>query len=50
MVDGERVARLGRKIIRADVMEEDEAGYVRHNPERLAGVLMRWFAQAMRDK
>lgn len=48
VVDGDRVAALGRRLIRADVMDEDEMGLVRHNPGRLAGVLMRWFVQARR--
>ena len=49
MVDGDRIAALGRRLIRADVMDEDEMGLVRHNPGRLAAVLMRWFVQVRRN-
>ena len=48
VVDADRVAALGRRLIRADVMDEDEMGLVRHNPGRLAAVLMRWFVQVKR--
>jgi uncharacterized cofD-like protein len=49
-VDAEAVHHLGRRIIRADVMEEDgETGLVRHDPKRLAGVLLRWYEQMERE-
>jgi uncharacterized cofD-like protein len=44
VIDTDRVTSLGRRIIRADVMEEDSEGFVRHNPDRLAKVLLRWYA------
>ncbi len=43
-VDREDVRKLGRQIVSANVMEEDaETGYVRHNPQLLARVLLRWY-------
>lgn len=42
-LDVDVVAQLGRRVIRANVMVEDENGYVRHDPERLAKVLLRWY-------
>jgi uncharacterized cofD-like protein len=45
-LDREAVAQLGRRIILANVMDEDEeTGLVRHNPQRLAGVLLRWYSR-----
>ena len=44
-LDREDVAQLGRRIVLANVMDEDEqTGYVRHNPQRLAKVLLRWYS------
>lgn len=46
-LDRETVAHLGRRIVLANVMDEDEeTGLVRHNPQRLAGVLLRWYSRA----
>lgn len=46
-LDREVVSKLGRRIIIANVMDEDEVtGLVRHNPQRLAGVLLRWYSRA----
>lgn len=46
-LDRETVSKLGRRIVLANVMDEDaETGLVRHNPERLAGVLLRWYSRA----
>jgi uncharacterized cofD-like protein len=46
-LDREAVAQLGRRIVLANVMEEDpETGYVRHNPQQLARVLLRWYSRA----
>lgn len=43
-LDREDVAKLGRRIVLANVMEEDlETGYVRHQPKKLARVLLRWY-------
>ncbi|NJL83020.1 MAG: YvcK family protein, partial [Chloroflexaceae bacterium] len=42
-LDREAVTRLGRRIVAANVIEEDaKTGYVRHNSQRLARVLLRW--------
>lgn len=44
--DREDVMRLGRRTIVANVMDEDEqAGYVRHNSDRLARTLLRWYGR-----
>lgn len=44
-VDREEIAALGRRVVIANIMEEDpETGYVRHNPSRLARVLLRWYS------
>ncbi len=46
-LDRETVSKLGRRIVLANVMDEDEeTGLVRHNPQRLAGVLLRWYSRA----
>jgi len=43
-LDREVVARLGRRVILANVMDEDErTGLVRHNPQALARILLRWY-------
>jgi uncharacterized cofD-like protein len=47
-LDREDVAILKRRIILANVMDEDEQGLVRHNSERLAGVLLRWYGRAQK--
>ncbi|MBO1348666.1 MAG: YvcK family protein [Hormoscilla sp. GUM202] len=45
-LDREAVRDLGRWIIQSNVMDEDEhTGFIRHNPHRLAQVLMRWYEQ-----
>jgi uncharacterized cofD-like protein len=42
--DPDDVIQLGRRVIRANVMIEDEdTGYVRHDSQRLARVLLRWY-------
>ena len=46
-LDRESVAQLGRRIVFTNVMDEDEqTGLVRHNPQRLARVLLRWYSRA----
>ncbi|MGJ5676120.1 MAG: gluconeogenesis factor YvcK family protein [Nostochopsis sp.] len=45
-LDREDVTKLGRRIVLANVMYEDETGYVRHDPQRLAKVLLRWYSGA----
>ena len=47
-LDREDVALLKRRIILANVMDEDEQGLVRHNSARLAGVLLRWYGRAQK--
>ncbi|MCT7950464.1 YvcK family protein [Ancylothrix sp. C2] len=45
-LDREAIAKLGRRIVLANIMEEDtETGYVRHNPYQLARVLLRWYSR-----
>ncbi len=45
-LDRDVVSRLGRRIILANVIEEDEnTGLIRHNPNALARVLFRWFTR-----
>lgn len=44
-LDREATTSLGRRIVFANVMDEDkETNLVRHNPERLARVLLRWYS------
>ena len=46
-LDREAVGKLGRRIVMSNVMDEDEhTNLVRHNPERLARVLLRWYSRA----
>jgi len=46
-LDREATAKLGRRIVLSNVMDEDEqTNLVRHNPERLARVLLRWYSRA----
>lgn len=45
--DREATIKLGRRVVLANVMDEDENNnLVRHNPERLARVLLRWYSRA----
>lgn len=45
-LDRDVVARLGRRVILANVIDEDEkTGLVRHNPQLLARVLLRWYGR-----
>jgi uncharacterized cofD-like protein len=44
--DREAVMLLGRRALVANVMDEDETtSYVRHNPDRLARILLRWYGK-----
>ncbi|AFY58188.1 hypothetical protein Riv7116_5823 [Rivularia sp. PCC 7116] len=43
-LDREAVTTSGRRIVSANVMSEDENGCVRHDHERLAQVLLRWYS------
>lgn len=45
LLDRETVLSSGRRIILANVMEESAYGSVRHHPQRLAKVLMRWYSR-----
>jgi uncharacterized cofD-like protein len=43
-LDREEVSHLGCLLVLANVMDEnEETGYVRHDPQRLARVLLRWY-------
>ncbi|MEO1430105.1 MAG: gluconeogenesis factor YvcK family protein [Cyanobacteria bacterium J06632_19] len=43
-LDREAVSMSGRRVVSANVMSEDETGCVRHDHERLAQVLLRWYS------
>lgn len=44
-LDREEISRLGCLLVLANVMNEnEETGYVRHDPQRLARVLLRWYS------
>ncbi|BAY92595.1 MULTISPECIES: gluconeogenesis factor YvcK family protein [unclassified Tolypothrix] len=45
-LDREAVTELGRRIVPANILFEDETGCVRHNPQKLARVLLRWYSGA----
>jgi uncharacterized cofD-like protein len=45
-LDREDVVKLGRRIVPANVMDEDEKNCVRHDSQRLAKVLIRWYSGA----
>jgi uncharacterized cofD-like protein len=49
-LDREAVTILGRRIVLANVMHEDETSCVRHDPQRLAKVLLRWYSGAHHGK
>jgi uncharacterized cofD-like protein len=45
-LDREAVIQLGRRIVIANVMKEDElTGQVRHDSDRLAKILVRWYTR-----
>jgi len=45
-LDRDVVTRLGRRIVLANIMDEDEqTGLIRHNPQALARVLLRWYGR-----
>ena len=49
-LDREAVGQLGRRIVLSNVMDEDEnTGLVRHNHQKLARVLLRWYGRAQTD-
>ncbi|AKG19973.1 gluconeogenesis factor YvcK family protein [Calothrix sp. 336/3] len=49
-VDRETITHLGRRIVSANVMYEDEMGYVRHDPQKLSKVLFRWYSSAQKGR
>ncbi|MCG6133089.1 MAG: YvcK family protein [Nostoc sp. LLA-1] len=49
-LDREAVTQLGRRIVLANILYEDEIGCVRHNPQKLARVLLRWYSGAHHGK
>ena len=51
IIDREEIANLNRRIVIANVMEEDETmGYVRHDSNQLARVLLRWYSGKWQPK
>ena len=49
-LDREAVIQLGRRIIPANILFEDENGAVRHDPQKLAKVLLKWYSGAHHNK
>jgi uncharacterized cofD-like protein len=49
-LDREAVTELGRRIVPANVLHEDETGFVRHDPQKLAKVLLKWYSGAQHGK
>jgi uncharacterized cofD-like protein len=49
-LDREAVSQLGRRIVPANIMYEDETGCVRHDSQKLARVLLRWYSGAHHGK
>jgi len=49
-LDREAVSQLGRRIVLANVLYEDKTGFVRHNPQKLAKVLLKWYGGAHHGK
>ncbi|MBD0267165.1 MAG: YvcK family protein [Cyanobacteria bacterium Co-bin8] len=47
-LDREAIVESGRRIIAANVMLESEIHTVRHDPHRLARVLLRWYSRTQR--
>ncbi|MBF2067099.1 MAG: YvcK family protein [Calothrix sp. C42_A2020_038] len=45
-LDREDVTKLGRRIVLANIMHEDDKGCVRHDSHKLARVLLRWYSSA----
>lgn len=38
------INKLGRRVVIANIMHEDETGCVRHDPQKIARVLLRWYS------
>lgn len=49
-LDRDAVERLGRRIVLRNVMEEDDRGCVRHDSQRLAREVWRWYARTHKFK
>jgi 2-phospho-L-lactate transferase/gluconeogenesis factor (CofD/UPF0052 family) len=50
-LDRQEIARLNRRIVMANVMEEDAIkGHVRHSSSQLARVLLRWYSGKWQPK
>lgn len=47
-LDREAIVESGRRIIAANVMQESQTYAVRHDPYRLARVLLRWYSRTQR--
>ncbi|OCQ94607.1 hypothetical protein BCD67_03760 [Oscillatoriales cyanobacterium USR001] len=48
--DREEVIKLGRRIVFTNVMDEDKnTGLIRHDSQRLASVLLRWYSKAQNN-
>ena len=45
LLDRDTVIASGRRIVLANVMEEQPNGTLRHHPQRLAKVLIRWYSR-----
>ncbi|NRB07228.1 MAG: YvcK family protein [Richelia sp.] len=41
--DRAEINKLGTRVVIANIMHEDETGCVRHDPQKLARVLLRWY-------
>ncbi|MGD1873179.1 MAG: uridine diphosphate-N-acetylglucosamine-binding protein YvcK [Mastigocoleus sp.] len=48
-LDREEVTKLGRRIVLANVIQEDETGCVRHDHNKLAKVLFKWYSRSPRE-
>ncbi|HEY9844565.1 MAG TPA: gluconeogenesis factor YvcK family protein [Candidatus Caenarcaniphilales bacterium] len=45
-LDRENLLQLGCRVVLANIMDEDQqTGLVRHNPQRLARILLRWYSR-----
>ena len=50
-IDRQKIAELNRRIVMANVMEEDEViGCIRHDSNQLARVLLRWYSGKWQPK
>lgn len=48
--DREAVMNLGRRMVIANIMQEDEhTGLVRHDSDRLARILLRWYGRSQKE-